>query len=56
MLQLARCTRSPRTLLVALVGNPSYRSNHLLDRPAATQSMRGDSRALRWTNWLPYAQ
>jgi radical SAM superfamily enzyme YgiQ (UPF0313 family) len=32
MLRLARHTRSPRTLLVALVGNLSYRSNHLLDR------------------------
>jgi radical SAM superfamily enzyme YgiQ (UPF0313 family) len=32
MLQLVRNTRSPRTLLVALVGNLSYRSNHGLDR------------------------
>lgn len=32
MLQLARNTRNPRTFLVALVANLTYRSNHLLDR------------------------
>jgi hypothetical protein len=32
MLELARNTRSPKTFLVALVANLSYRSNHLLDR------------------------
>ena len=32
MLRLARNTRSLRTLLVVLVANLSYRSNHLLDR------------------------
>lgn len=32
MLKLALNTRSPRTLLVALVANLSYRSNHLLDK------------------------
>jgi len=32
MLRLARNTRRPRTLLIALVGNLSYRFNHLLDR------------------------
>lgn len=32
MLRLARNTLSPKTLLVTLVANLSYRSNHLLDR------------------------
>ena len=32
MLQVAGSTRSPRTFLVALVGNLSYRFNHFLDR------------------------
>ena len=32
MLQLTRHTRSPKTFLVTLVANLSYRSNHLLDR------------------------
>jgi radical SAM superfamily enzyme YgiQ (UPF0313 family) len=32
MLNLVRNTRSPKTLLVVLVGNLSYRSNHRLDR------------------------
>lgn len=46
MLQLVRNTRNPKTFLVALVANLSYRSNHLLDRRIyASRHSLGDPRA-----------
>ncbi|MBZ5524358.1 MAG: B12-binding domain-containing radical SAM protein [Acidobacteriia bacterium] len=46
MLQLARNTRSPKTLLIALVANLSYRSNHHLDKHLhAGRPNLGDPRA-----------
>jgi radical SAM superfamily enzyme YgiQ (UPF0313 family) len=44
MLHVARNTRSPKTFLVALVANLTYRSNHLLDRHLyARRAKWGDS-------------
>ncbi len=40
MLQVAGSTRSPRTSLVALVGNLSYRFNHFLDRRVYARRVR----------------